>query len=173
MFGSWQSPLHSNHLEKCNLLPETYKKGKVHTRKYLTLLTRPIGLFMTDFYIPLLKKYALHSAYVRILSNNGCGRMRYEWFKNEDAPIVKTIRDYAERLKFEFNNEIQSKHFGASRNLSIEGCSVWHLYPSDAADEPPCVDLGGRRLIKKQQSFPSYSLSSVPYPPPAAPPSPT
>ena len=50
--------------------------------------------------------------------------MRFDWFKNEDSKIVKTIRDYAERLKFEFNNEIQSEHFGASHNLSIEGCSV-------------------------------------------------
>jgi hypothetical protein len=52
--------------------------------------------------------------------------MRFEWFKSEDA--VKTIRDYAERLKFEFNNEIQSEHFGASRNLSIEGCSVRYMH---------------------------------------------
>jgi hypothetical protein len=81
---------------------------------------------MEDFHIPLLKKYALHSAYVRILSKNGCGRMRFEWFKSEDA--VKIIRDYAERLKFEFNNEIQSEHFGASCNLSIEGCSVRYMH---------------------------------------------
>ncbi|WP_460413889.1 hypothetical protein, partial [Staphylococcus aureus] len=25
------------------------------------------------------------------------------------------------------------------------------LYTSDAADDTPCVDLGGRRIIKKQQ----------------------
>jgi hypothetical protein len=119
-------PLNANRCDRCDLLKETSKKGRVRTRKYLTLLTRPIGIFMTDFYIPLLKKYALHSAYVRILSKNGCGRMRFEWFQNEDA--VKTIRDYAERLKFEFNNEIQSEHFGASRNLSIEGCSVRYMH---------------------------------------------
>ncbi len=53
--------------------------------------------------------------------------MRFDWFKNEDPPSVKTIRDYAERLKFEFNNEVQSEHFGASRNLSIEGCSVRYV----------------------------------------------
>ena len=47
-------------------------------------------------------------------------RMKKYW-------IVKTIQDYAERLKFEFNNEVQSEHFGASRNLSIEGCSVRYL----------------------------------------------
>jgi hypothetical protein len=82
---------------------------------------------MKQYYIPLLKKDALFSAYLRILSKNGCGRMPYEWFKNEDALIVKTIQDYAEHLKFEFNNEIQSEHFSASRNLSLEGCSVRYM----------------------------------------------
>jgi hypothetical protein len=53
-----------------------------------------------------------------------CGCMRFDWFQNEDAKTVKTIRDCAERLKFEFNDEIQSEHFGASHNHSIEGCSV-------------------------------------------------
>ncbi|WP_460413915.1 hypothetical protein [Staphylococcus aureus] len=28
------------------------------------------------------------------------------------------------------------------------------LYTSDAADDTPCVDLGGRRIIKKNFSFP-------------------
>ena len=114
-------PPNAKHCIDCDSMT---KKGIIRTRKYLTLLTRPIGEFMVDLVIPLLEQYALHSAYVRILSNNGCRRMRFDWFKSEDAKIVKTIRDYAERLKFEFNHEIQSEHFGASRNLSIEGCSV-------------------------------------------------
>ena len=114
-------PLDAKRCIDCDSLT---KKGRIRTRKYLTLLTRPTGIFMNDFYIPLLKQYALHSAYTRILSKNGCGRMRFDWFKSDDTKIVKTIRDYAERLKLEFNDEIQSEHFGASRNLSIEGCSV-------------------------------------------------
>jgi hypothetical protein len=32
---------------------------------------------------------------------------------------VKTIQDYAEALKMEFNNEIQTEHFGNSHALSI------------------------------------------------------
>ena len=32
---------------------------------------------------------------------------------------VETTRDYAERLKFEFDNEIMSEHFGNSWSLSI------------------------------------------------------
>jgi hypothetical protein len=49
-------PLNANHCDGCNLLKETSKKGRVRSQKYLTLLTRPIGIFMEDFYIPLLKK---------------------------------------------------------------------------------------------------------------------
>ena len=33
-----------------------------------------------------------------------------------------------------------------SRNANTKGCL---LYTSDAADDTPCVDLGGRRIIKK------------------------
>ena len=44
--------------------------------------------------------------------------------------------------KIGFNNqkylEMQSKHI------------ICLLYTSDAADDTPCVDLGGRRIIKKK-----------------------
>ena len=35
---------------------------------------------------------------------------------------IETARDYVERLKFEFDNEIMPEHFGNSHSLSIEGC---------------------------------------------------
>ena len=35
--------------------------------------------------------------------------------------------------------------------LSITGCSSCLLYTSDAADDLLCVDLGGRRIIKKKK----------------------
>jgi len=56
--------LNASHCDCCNMLPGTAKKGRVRTRKYLTLLTKPIGIFMQEFYIPLLWKYAFHLAYV-------------------------------------------------------------------------------------------------------------
>jgi hypothetical protein len=52
--------------------------------------------------------------------------MRLDWFKRS-LNFIKTIRDYAERLKFEFNLEIQSEHFGNCRSLSIEGCSCRYM----------------------------------------------
>ena len=33
--------------------------------------------------------------------------------------------------------------------LAAEGYEVCLLYTSDAADDLPCVDIGGRRIIKK------------------------
>ena len=45
-------------------------------------------------------------------------------------------------------------------------CSYCLLYTSDAADDMQCVDLGGRRIIKKRTSLgvgvlPSSSLENV------------
>ena len=36
---------------------------------------------------------------------------------------------------------------------------ICHLYTSDAADDLPCVDLGGRRIIKKKTKL-SHSTST-------------
>ena len=49
--------------------------------------------------------------------------MRQKAFQNEIG-CVSTSRDYAERLPFKFNLEIQSEHFGKGRSLSIEGSTV-------------------------------------------------
>ena len=35
------------------------------------------------------------------------------------------------------------------------------LYTSDAADDLPCVDLGGRRLIKKKQTHKSHPICTT------------
>ncbi|GAB5756298.1 hypothetical protein JMUB7516_27500 [Staphylococcus aureus] len=37
-------------------------------------------------------------------------------------------------------------------NIFCEGITCL-LYTSDAADDTPCVDLGGRRIIKKKTFF--------------------
>jgi hypothetical protein len=119
--GSLQ--LYAKECAACNNLGEGTKKGKIQTRKHLTLLTRSIGVFMEDFYLPALQKYKYHIAYVIILSKRFCGTMRDSNFKK--IPLsVKTRRDYAERLSAVFTLEVQSGHFGNSRSLSIEGSSV-------------------------------------------------
>jgi hypothetical protein len=108
---------------QCEALPEGLKPGRVGTRKQLVKMDRPIGEFMENHYIPALQKYAYHQPHVNILSKFGCEGMRHKAFQNEIG-WVSTSRDYAERLPFKFNLEIQSEHFGNGRNLSIEGSTV-------------------------------------------------
>ena len=100
--------------------------AKISTRRQLTLMEKPIGVFLQQFYIPMLYKYAFHRPHVMILGKNSTGRAQMSHFK-QTPNAVKTIRDYAERLKFELNQEIQSEHFGNSRTLSIEGCSCRYM----------------------------------------------
>jgi hypothetical protein len=118
--------LNAKYCPSCDAIAEVPRKGKIRTRKYLTLLTRSVGTFFKEFYLPMLEKYAFHYSHIRILSKTGCGAMRLDWFTRM-LKCIKTIHDYAERLKISMNNEIQSEHFGHSRSLSIEGCSCRYL----------------------------------------------
>ena len=64
------------------------------------------------------------------------------------------IRDrYTGLLKITKNTDALSIVMGheiahAVARHSVESCL---LYTSDAADDTPCVDLGGRRIIKKKK----------------------
>eukprot|EP00831_Metopus_contortus_P003044 TRINITY_DN11130_c0_g1_i1.p1 TRINITY_DN11130_c0_g1~~TRINITY_DN11130_c0_g1_i1.p1 ORF type:complete len:188 (-),score=29.57 TRINITY_DN11130_c0_g1_i1:66-629(-) len=46
-----------------------------------------------------------------------------------------------------------------SKNLSLFSSCL--LYTSDAADDTPCVDLGGRRIIKKKKTINSKDLNTI------------
>jgi hypothetical protein len=107
--------------------PKSNRKGKVQTRKRLTLLEKPIGDFIYNYYLPAIEKYSYHRPHVIILGKKHCGEMRSKAFKNVPG-AVKTRRYYAERLSAAFDLEIQSEHFGNGRLLSMEGSSVeFHL----------------------------------------------
>jgi hypothetical protein len=67
MFDSWGFSIECKALFRLQFAD---KKGRMRTRKHLTLLTRAKRKFMNDFYVPLLKQCALHHACVRILSKN-------------------------------------------------------------------------------------------------------
>mmetsp|Transcript_37017 Transcript_37017/g.98025 ORF Transcript_37017/g.98025 Transcript_37017/m.98025 type:complete len:189 (-) Transcript_37017:44-610(-) len=97
-------------------------RNKERTRKYLTLLERPIGIFHKDYYLPALEKLVYHNAYRRILGKDHCGAQRKAAFKQRPGD-AKTRRDYAERLAALFDLEVQSEHF-QNRTLSMEGCAV-------------------------------------------------
>jgi hypothetical protein len=97
------------------------KPGKFSQRKHLTLLKRPIKVFFKDHYLPLLEKYAYHRAHFVLLGKYETGASRKSALTPGDA---ETTRDYAERLSFEFTQEIMSQHFGDSRDMSMEGSSA-------------------------------------------------
>ena len=58
--------------ELCEQQKEGEKKGKISTRKELTLLCRLIGEFMNDFYLVSLEKLVSHKSFVKILSKQEC-----------------------------------------------------------------------------------------------------
>jgi hypothetical protein len=136
------------------------KKGKVRTRKHLTLLSRPIGTFLEEFYLPALDVYAYHQPHCQILGRGECGALRQLAFLSK-AQSIKTIRDYTERLNAAFDQEIQSEHFGNSRSLSIEGCAVemvvnvlegeskleFHSHFSDESRQDACMTMAHMEVL--------------------------
>ncbi len=88
------------------------KPGKFSQRKHLTLLKRKLSIFFKEHYLPMLEKYAYHRAHFVLLGKYECGALRKSAVEPGDA---ETTRDYAERLSFEFTQEIMSQHFGYSR----------------------------------------------------------
>jgi hypothetical protein len=99
------------------------KQGRISTRKQLTLLERPIGVFLSKFYLPCIGKLVYHLPHVIILSKTQCGNMRRLIFEKY-AHSIKMYRNYAECLLAIFDLEIQSSHFGNGKSLSREGSSV-------------------------------------------------
>ena len=131
MLQTWRPKANLKTCVSCETtsIPETEatlksnRKGKVVTRKRLTLMEEPIGNFICNHYLPAMVKYSYHRPHVIILGKKHCGAMRVNAFKNSPGS-VKTRRDYAERLSATFDLEIQSEHFGNGRSLSMEGSSV-------------------------------------------------
>ena len=146
--------LYSKTCKECDALDEGKKKGKVSTRKKLTLFTEPIGAFITDHYLPALEKYAYHNSHVKILSKaeGQCGSMRKEVIK-KNVKTINTHRDYAERILAVLTDEIQSEHFGNSRDLSIEG-SVAIFYPKSEIDK---YERGEKTLEELEPIMESHS----------------
>ena len=57
-----------------------------------------------------------------------------------------------------YEEEIRRKRESGLKLTEIKELEEWYkavclLYTSDAADDTPCVDLGGRRIIKKKKKF--------------------
>ena len=59
--------------------------------------------------------------------------------------------NYIQRSKFgvELNKMVASGELSSPVVIGRDHLDTCLLYTSDAADDTPCVDLGGRRIIKK------------------------
>ena len=101
------------------------KDGLIISKKELTKMQSPLNVFLNDYYFPQVHKFKYHMSLVQML-----GKFQTKcWLKKafEEHPTwFLTEMDYAERLKKEMNNEIQSDHFGHHATLSIEGCTMEH-----------------------------------------------
>eukprot|EP00831_Metopus_contortus_P026587 TRINITY_DN2258_c0_g1_i3.p2 TRINITY_DN2258_c0_g1~~TRINITY_DN2258_c0_g1_i3.p2 ORF type:complete len:109 (+),score=53.83 TRINITY_DN2258_c0_g1_i3:152-478(+) len=64
-----------------------------------------------------------------------------------DGALPPTTDEAAFQLRRRLMEEQEVKEW-AIREEEIKSCL---LYTSDAADDTPCVDLGGRRIIKKKK----------------------
>ena len=109
---------------QCNDL-STAEKGTIVSKRELTKLQKPLVAFLTDHYFPQLFRYRYHLAIVEILGKHETKLSRRMAFEKKMSWLL-TERDYAERLKKEVNNEIQSEHFGYHVSLSIEGATMSH-----------------------------------------------
>ena len=90
----------------------------------MILMNQPFSVFIYDFYLPTLEKYAYHRPHYILLGKNESGALRKGALKPGD---FETTRDYAERLSFKLDNEIMSLNFGNFVSLSMEGASVRHF----------------------------------------------
>jgi len=85
--------------------------------------------FLLDHYEPCLQKYKYHHSLIVLFGKYHTKKDRNVQFKKHKNWFF-TERDYAERLKKEMDNELQSDHFGDSISLSIEGCSLKYHLPN-------------------------------------------
>ena len=113
------------------------------SKQYLTKKTCSIGQFHSDYYQPFLEKYVYHRMLFSCLGQYEAKKSRKDAFK-ANIQSVMTERDYAEGMKCEFDQEIQSEAFGYNRTLSIEGSSCeYHVQDpdNDTGNTETCIKM--------------------------------
>ena len=92
----------------------------------LAVVERENWYYFEDHELPRTGRYAYHQPHFFLLGKNETTNDRNIALKFGD---VEKTRDYAEILKFEFENEIMSEHFGNYWSLSIKIFSA-RLFPN-------------------------------------------
>ena len=88
-------------------------------------MERPFKVFMKDCHLKSLHEFKRHGFLCIILSQNVNGKEREDVIVNETS----THHNHSERLKVEFNNQVQEECCGSNPNVSMEGCAVKFLNP--------------------------------------------
>jgi hypothetical protein len=70
----------------CALLPEK-ERGKFIRKKQLTKKVKPVGVFMKDYFVPMMERARYHHQKVILLSTNHCGKDRREHWPSVDGCI--------------------------------------------------------------------------------------
>ena len=107
----------------CSKLRDGEKKGKICKKRSLVHLERPFKVFMKDYCLKSLCKFKRHRFLCIILSQNVIGKDQEDIIVNETS----THCNHSERLKVEFNNQVQEECHGSNPNVSMEGCAVKFL----------------------------------------------
>jgi hypothetical protein len=106
----------------CAILPEK-ECGKFIQKKQLTKKVKPIGVFMKDYFVPMMERAHYHHQKVTLLSTNHFGKDWHEHWPSVDGCIF-TQHDYTEAVALNFTREIQSTGFGNTEQVGMEGISL-------------------------------------------------
>ena len=100
-----------------------FTRGKINERLKLFFMQRKIGDFHNEFYIKQIEKLAYHCSYYKILVKHHVAEFRHKAFESTPGEI-STRSDYAERIGFDPDSQIQNGFFDNNRSLSMEGCCL-------------------------------------------------
>ena len=104
------------------------KSTKIYTRKELGMMETTISEFHVRYYILDIQKLDFHLPHVCILVTNHCGEMQRTAFKQRELlQDVLCRRDYAEKFRARFANQIQPEYNGGNISVSIEGIVLEHF----------------------------------------------
>ena len=97
-------------------------------------MERPFKVFMKDCHLKSLHEFKRHGFLCIILSQNVNGKEREDVIVNETS----THHNHSERLKVEFDNQVQEQHHGGNPHISLEGCAVKCLPPGTNKPQKEC-----------------------------------
>eukprot|EP00831_Metopus_contortus_P000333 TRINITY_DN10125_c0_g1_i1.p1 TRINITY_DN10125_c0_g1~~TRINITY_DN10125_c0_g1_i1.p1 ORF type:complete len:277 (-),score=28.43 TRINITY_DN10125_c0_g1_i1:67-897(-) len=110
-----------------------------------------------NYDLPISREFYIH----RIGRSGRFGRkgVAINFVTSSEIRLLRDIELYyatqIDEMPSQINELIQGRNYNFISYLHLWGCL---LYTSDAADDTPCVDLGGRRIIKKKKKTKCRSM---------------